>query len=424
MKMDSFLSFYSKIKDFIPFFTTIIVFLLIFLREFFGERIKIYLVMFLGALFVILTNSISLYDSFKAIDFEVIIFLASIFVVGESLFESGFLYSLSYRIFSRAKNMDSLLFLFIITMGFLSYFFMNDTIAIVGTFLAIYLSKKFSIDIESLLLVLAYSVTLGSVSSPIGNPQNLVIASRINDISPFVIFTRYLFLPTFLNLFILYFTMKIVFRKKIDFKRTISFEKEKYVINRNFKISFLSVFLLILMIFLKVILPLIFRNLKIPLFVIPVPSSLLILLLNQNRKHILKNLDYKTLIFFISMFILMKSLYLKEKPDFLFKFEHVRISLNFIFSSSIILSQLISNVPFVILFLETFKNLDHRLLMALAAGSTIAGNIFLLGAASNIIILQTAEKKGIKLKILEFSKIGIPLTFVNIMVYTLFFYLF
>ncbi|MEJ5308039.1 MAG: SLC13 family permease [candidate division WOR-3 bacterium] len=422
--MDSFLSFYNKIKDFIPFFTTITVFLLIFLREFFGERIKIHLVMFFGALFVVLTNSISLYDSFKAIDFEVIIFLASIFVVGESLFENGFLYSLSYRIFSRAKNLDSLLFLFIITMGFLSYFFMNDTIAIVGTFLAIYISKKFSIDTEAILLTLAYSVTLGSVPSPIGNPQNLVIASRIKEVSPFLPFTKYLFLPTFLNLILLYFIVKIAFKNRIDFSKKIFFEKEKYVKNRNFIISFLSVLLLILMILLKLILPLIFKNLKMPLFIIPIPSSLLILFFNQNRKHILKNLDYKTLVFFISMFILMKSLYLKEKPEFLFNFENIKISLNFIFSSSIILSQLISNVPFVILFLETFKNLDHRLLMSLAAGSTIAGNIFLLGAASNIIILQTAEKKGVKLKIFEFSKIGIPLTLVNILIYVLFFFIF
>ena len=124
------------------------------------------------------------------------------------------------------------------------------------------------------------------------------------------------------------------------------------------------------------------------------------------------------------MFVLMKSLYLKGKPDFLFNFENIKISLNFIFSSSIILSQLISNVPFVILFLETFKNLDQRLLMALAAGSTIAGNIFLLGAASNIIILQTAEKKGSSLKIIDFSKLGIPLTIINVLVYLFFFYIF
>jgi Na+/H+ antiporter NhaD/arsenite permease-like protein len=59
-------------------------------------------------------------------------------------------------------------------------------------------------------------------------------------------------------------------------------------------------------------------------------------------------------------------------------------------------------------------------MVALAAGSTIAGNLFILGAASNVIIIQNAEKKGETLKFLEFAKIGIPLTIINIFVYWVF----
>lgn len=59
---------------------------------------------------------------------------------------------------------------------------------------------------------------------------------------------------------------------------------------------------------------------------------------------------------------------------------------------------------------------------ALAAGSTIAGNFSILGAASNVIIIQNAEQKfGETLTFLEFVKIGIPLTVVNTAVYWLFF---
>jgi len=58
--------------------------------------------------------------------------------------------------------------------------------------------------------------------------------------------------------------------------------------------------------------------------------------------------------------------------------------------------------------------------MALAAGSTIAGNLFILGAASNVIIIQNAEKKGQTLTFVEFAKIGIPLTIINIFVYWIF----
>ena len=59
-----------------------------------------------------------------------------------------------------------------------------------------------------------------------------------------------------------------------------------------------------------------------------------------------------------------------------------------------------------------------------AAGSTIAGNLFILGAASNIIIIQNAEKKtGDTITFLEFAKIGIPLTLLNVLVYYLSFLL-
>jgi Na+/H+ antiporter NhaD/arsenite permease-like protein len=61
-------------------------------------------------------------------------------------------------------------------------------------------------------------------------------------------------------------------------------------------------------------------------------------------------------------------------------------------------------------------------LMALAAGSTIAGNLSILGAASNVIIIQNAEKKfGETITFWEFFRIGVPLTAINIAVYLLFF---
>jgi Na+/H+ antiporter NhaD/arsenite permease-like protein len=62
-----------------------------------------------------------------------------------------------------------------------------------------------------------------------------------------------------------------------------------------------------------------------------------------------------------------------------------------------------------------------RGLMALAAGSTIAGNLSILGAASNVIIIQNAEtKSGQTLTFWEFVKIGLPLTILCAFVYWLF----
>jgi len=59
--------------------------------------------------------------------------------------------------------------------------------------------------------------------------------------------------------------------------------------------------------------------------------------------------------------------------------------------------------------------------LALAAGSTIAGNLSVLGAASNVIIIHNAEKKGsVTLSFIEFAKIGVPLTIVQTGVYWFF----
>ena len=60
-------------------------------------------------------------------------------------------------------------------------------------------------------------------------------------------------------------------------------------------------------------------------------------------------------------------------------------------------------------------------LMALAAGSTIAGNLTILGAASNVIIIQNTEKsQGITLTFWDFVKVGVPLTVMNTTVYWFF----
>ena len=59
--------------------------------------------------------------------------------------------------------------------------------------------------------------------------------------------------------------------------------------------------------------------------------------------------------------------------------------------------------------------------MMLAAGSTIAGNLTILAAASNIIIIEAAESKGLKaFSFFEFFKIGVIITIITITIYYLF----
>jgi Na+/H+ antiporter NhaD/arsenite permease-like protein len=63
--------------------------------------------------------------------------------------------------------------------------------------------------------------------------------------------------------------------------------------------------------------------------------------------------------------------------------------------------------------------------LALAAGSTLAGNLFILGAASNVIVIQNAQKRGTPgVTFLAFARVGVPLTIIQVAVYWLFLSLF
>jgi Na+/H+ antiporter NhaD/arsenite permease-like protein len=90
-----------------------------------------------------------------------------------------------------------------------------------------------------------------------------------------------------------------------------------------------------------------------------------------------------------------------------------------ILGTSIVISQFISNVPFVALFQPMIQQAGGTTaqLMALAAGSTLAGNLTILGAASNVIIIQNAEKSGETLTFLEFARVGVPLTIIQVAIY-------
>lgn len=153
-------------------------------------------------------------------------------------------------------------------------------------------------------------------------------------------------------------------------------------------------------------------------------SMLPILIFSKKRIKIVKQIDWHTLVFFASMFVLMQSVWDSGFFQNIITKSHINIlSTNMILTVSVLLSQLISNVPLVALYLPMLANTGAttKAMMALAAGSTIAGNLFILGAASNVIIIQNAEKKYKEtLTFWEFARIGIPLTGINILVYRLF----
>jgi len=81
-----------------------------------------------------------------------------------------------------------------------------------------------------------------------------------------------------------------------------------------------------------------------------------------------------------------------------------------------LLSNLISNVPAVMLFTRLIPQLPdpNASWLALAMSTTLAGNLTLLGSIANLIVLEGARRHGIRISFVDHLKVGLPVTIVTL----------
>ena len=354
-------------------------------------------------------------DAARSVNVDVMVFLFGMFIVGEALSESGYLFAISQRMVSHCKNSWQFIVLFIFSMALLAAFFMNDTIAIIGTPLALYLGRRFGLSVKMLLLSLCFAITTGSVLSPIGNPQNLLIATSGGYGNPFGTFLLYLGVPTVISLLVLVLFIRLFYPwdTGTDFCKPENTNVADPELALILKISLV---LIASCIILQVLLTLHPFGLvyTVPLPAIAIAGAAPIVLLSRKRAEIIRKIDWSTLVFFVSMFVLMAAVFTTG-------FFQAAVpaaaasSVVLLFSTSLIISQFISNVPFVALFNPLLQQAGMSVneTMALVAGSTLAGNLTILGAASNIIVIQNAERQGETITFMEFIRLGFPFTIIT-----------
>ncbi|MBN1928787.1 MAG: hypothetical protein JW764_04540 [Chlorobiaceae bacterium] len=407
----------------IPLVVLLLVFAAIAVRQVSPVRLPVWLIMLAGAAAVLVTGAIQPTEALQAINPEIMAFLFWMFLLGRALETSGYLEQLACALFSRATTTNGLLLFVVFGCGLLSALLMNDTIAIVGTPVMLLLARQHGIHAKPLLLALAFSVTTGSVMSPIGNPQNLLIALDALPASAFASFGRYLVIPTLLSLAAAFLILKFLFREHFA-AREIAHEKAELRDPKMAAVARFSLLALVVLTIAKIALTAAGRGEALPITWIAAGAGLPVLLLSPKRAELLRRLDWPTLIFFAAMFVLMKSVWNTGFFQHVFAAAGIDLfEVGTILPVSILLSQLVSNVPLVALFLPLLRGpeVPVKLLMALAAGSTIAGNLLIFGAASNVIILQSAESRGEhSLGFLEFAIPGVLITAAQTAIYALF----
>jgi len=408
-----------------------LVYILIIGRRRFG--VPIWAAMLTGAALMVGLQVIGVTDAFKAVNLEVIAFLFGMFSLVSALERSGVLRAVAVRMLAQAKTPSQILMIFVVGMGVLAAFLVNDTIALLGIPLAVQIARHSGIRPAVLLLALAFGITVGSVMTPIGNPQNLLIAIDSGIEFPFATFLLYLGAPTIANLFATFYVLKLYFRKELAVSsRASEVADDDGAYNpRQARLSiYATVATLAGFALSEVLHGLGVADLS--LSVVAMLGAAALYAFSKERTQILRSVDYSVLVFFAAMFVVTTSMWSSGAVSGITGWlpepnpADGPQSIGIITATSLSLSQVLSNVPFVDLYnfvmIEKGFTGEHvgQWLM-LAAASTVAGNLTILGAASNIIIIESAEARGVRaFGFVEFAKIGSVITAVNILIYYLF----
>jgi len=135
----------------------------------------------------------------------------------------------------------------------------------------------------------------------------------------------------------------------------------------------------------------------------------------------LEEVDWTLLLFFAGLFIVMKGVEKSGIISSIFNYVQHYLSdgklkqiVNLSLGSTAI-SNIISNVPAVIIFSHFFANLANSKLawLTLAMSSTLAGSLTIIGSVANIIVFESARDEA-KVGFFEYLKVGLPLTLITL----------
>ncbi|MGB9813886.1 MAG: SLC13 family permease [Thermovenabulum sp.] len=358
----------------------------------FADKAKEDVVLLISFFLAVFTSFLST-PKIEYIDFKVLISLFNLMIVIEAFEDLKLLEMLAINILDKFNNEQRVTLALVLLTFLFSMFITNDVALITLVPLALIIAQKTKINPAEIIVFQTLAANIGSSLTPIGNPQNLFLFSKykIGIIEFFKIMSPFVLL----GLVVLYLLVLKIPREIINFHI-----EQVEVKDKTKAVIFSLLFILIILSIFNVI------NYYIA-FVITIIVTFII------NKKIFIQVDYALLLTFAFFFIFIGNLSSLDSIKAYFIKLLSRPKTTFI--SSVILSQLISNVPCAILLSGFTKNYRELLL-----GVNIGGMGTLIASLASVISFKfyVNEYKGYKKDYL------IKFTVYNLFLLTLFSILF
>jgi Na+/H+ antiporter NhaD/arsenite permease-like protein len=365
------------------------------------------------------------------IDFDVIFLLMTMMIFMAIMSDTGVFQWLAYQSFRLGRGDAYFVTAGLVLITGVTSAVLNDTtVMLLMAPVSIQIALALGIQPAAIVIPEILASNIGGAATLIGTPPNTVIGSYVG-----LTFNQFLgnMLPiAVMGMALLLVMTRMLFRTEFDRERAEVSENYVERLEARSRIENPTLLRKSLLLF-SLTLGLFFLA---DIFLMPAAvvailgSTALLLWVRPNVHDMLREVDWTTLVFFMGLFMMVGGI--QEVGLIQLIAESVRkvaggdllLATMMIIWVSAIASALVANIPFasaivpVTVFLtQTIPGAENNVLYwALALGAGLGGNATYIGSAPNIVAVGILDRAGYRLKFHEFSRIGVPVTFVTVLV--------
>ena len=367
----------------------------------------------LGAIALLAGGAMTLSQAGAAVDVPTLALLFGLMVVSAQLRLGGFYARVAAALATADVAPAALLALLVAVTGALSAIFTNDVVCLAMAPVWIDACARRRLDPVPFLLGLACAANVGSAATLIGNPQNMLIGQTLA--LPFNAYLAYAALPTVLGLVVVWGV--IAWQQRGDWRAPAG-AADVASRARDDVAPFdawqtakgLAVAAALLLVFVATSWPREVAALA--------GAGALLLSRRLHSRDKLGLVDWPLLVLFLGLFVVNGAFAetgIAAEAVAALRDRGVDLAQpRSLILATVALSNLVSNVPAVMLLLEAAKHPLGGPVLALA--STLAGNLLLVGSIANLIVVDQAGRLGIRIGWAEHARVGIPVTLATLVI--------
>lgn len=397
--------------------TIIIIFSIVYLGMILGRfpylKVNRAAIAMIGAVALLSGHLITPSKAIASIDFKTLALLFGLMIISIQFDMCGLYTAISSWV--RKIKVSPAIFLALVTIlvGGLSALLTNDVVAVAITpvILSICIDRK--LNPIPFMLAIAFATNSGAIATFVGSPQNMLIAEKLN--LSFISFLAYTGIPSIISLTLGWAVLVWIYRDSWSLNLSDSSGCTRMKLA---EVPFMLPEAVKGVIIIAVVIGyFMFTNDDRGIIAITA-GAFLLMNAHYKSQEMIEKVDWNLLILFFGLFIVNAAMDATGIPkDIVNALSKQGFDLSeppVLFIVTALLSDIVSNVPSVMLLLPYVTDPISGPLMAIASG--LSSNMIIIGSLANIIVVDAAASKGLKISFWEFAKSGIPVSIISMII--------